>query len=53
MEIFAAILSILSAVLPPIVAALAQRAKERKTDNEALTRRSLDELDIGVERLRQ
>jgi len=51
MEIIAAVLAILSAVLPPIVAHFTIRAKERWIDNEALTRRSLDELDIGVDRL--
>lgn len=51
MEIFAAILTLLSTVLPPLVAHLVARAKERKIDNEALTRRSIDELDIGVGRL--
>lgn len=51
MEIIAAVLAILSAVLPPIVAHFTVKAKERRVDNEALTRRSLDELDIGVDRV--
>jgi len=52
MEILAAVLAILSAILPPLVGHFAVKAKERKQDNEALTRRSLDELDIGVSELR-
>lgn len=51
MEILAAILAILSAVVPPLVGHFVTKSKERRIDNEALTRRSLDELDIGVNRL--
>ena len=51
MEIFAAIITILSAILPPIVGHLAVKAMERRIDNEALTRRSLNELDIGINRM--
>lgn len=52
MEILAAVLAILSAILPPLVGHFTVKAKERKQDNEALTRRSLDELDAGVNQLR-
>lgn len=52
MEILAAIFSFLAVVLPPIVGHLTVKAKERRIDNEALTRRSLDELDAGVNRVR-
>jgi hypothetical protein len=51
MEILAAVFAILAAILPPIVGHFTVKAKERRIDNEALTRRSLDELDIGVDRL--
>lgn len=52
MEILSLILALLSAILPPIIGHYTVKAKERRIDNEALTRRSLDELDIGVDRLR-
>lgn len=52
MELISLILALLSAILPPIVGHYTVKAKERRIDNEALTRRSLDELDIGVERMR-
>lgn len=52
MEIVAAILALLAAIVPPLVGHLTVKAKERRIDNEALTRRSLDELDLGVDRLR-
>lgn len=52
MEILSLILALLSAILPPIIGHYTVKAKERRIDNEALTRRSLDELDIGVERVR-
>lgn len=52
MEIIAAILALLAAIVPPLVGHLTVKAKERRIDNEALTRRSLDELDLGVDRLR-
>lgn len=50
-EAIGAILAVLSGILPPIIAHFTAKAKERRIDNEALTRRSLDELDRGVERL--
>lgn len=52
LEGLAALLALLSAILPPLVAHFTFKSKERRIDNEALTRRSLDELDIGVHRLR-
>lgn len=52
MEIISLILALLSAILPPIIGHYTVKAKERRIDNEALTRRSLDELDAGVDRLR-
>ena len=52
MELLSLILALLSAILPPIIGHYTVKAKERRIDNEALTRRSLDELDIGVDRLR-
>lgn len=52
MEILSLILALLSAILPPIIGHYTVKAKERRIDNEALTRRSLDELDAGVDRLR-
>jgi len=52
MEIVAAILALLAAIVPPLVGHLTIKAKERRIDNEALTRRSIDELDLGVDRLR-
>ena len=51
MEILAAVLAILSAILPPLVGHFTVKAKERRIDNEALTRRSLNELDVGVNSL--
>lgn len=51
MEIIGAILTLLVTVLPTILTHYVVKAKERKLDNEALTRRSLDELDIGTQRL--
>ena len=53
MEIIAAIFSLLAAILPPLVGHFTVKAKERKIDNETLTRRSLDELDANVDRLRR
>jgi hypothetical protein len=52
MEIISLILALLSAILPPIIGHYTVKAKERRIHNEALTRRSLDELDAGVDRLR-
>lgn len=52
MEIIAAILALLAAIVPPLVGHLTVKAKERRIENEALTRRSIDELDLGVDRLR-
>lgn len=52
MELISLILALLSAILPPIIGHYTVKAKERRIDNEALTRRSLDELDAGVDRLR-
>lgn len=51
MEIVAAVFALLAAILPPLIGHLTVKAKERRIDNEALTRRSLDELDIGINRL--
>lgn len=52
MEIIAAVLTLLITVLPTLITHWSVKAKERRIDNEALTRRSLDELDIGVSRVR-
>jgi len=52
LEGVAAMLALLSAILPPLIAHFTMKSKERRIDNEALTRRSLDELDIGDDRLR-
>ena len=52
MEIIAAVLALLAAIVPPLVGHLTVKAKERRIDNEAITRRSLDELDLGVDQLR-
>ena len=52
MEIIAAVLALLAAIVPPLVGHLTVKAKERRIDNEAITRRSIDELDLGVDQLR-
>jgi len=51
LEGLAALLALLSAILPPLVAHFTFKSKERRIDNEALTRRSLDELDLGIDRM--
>lgn len=51
MELITALLTLLVTVLPALITHWSVKAKERRIDNEALTRRSLDELDIGTGRL--
>jgi hypothetical protein len=51
MEIITAVLTLLVTVLPTLITHWSVKAKERRIDNEALIRRSLDELDIGTGRM--
>ena len=53
LEILGAILAILAAVLPPLVAHFVRVAAEKKVETDALTRRSLDQLHRVDDRVRQ
>lgn len=51
MEVIAAVLSILAAILPPLVAHFAALSKKKGEEHASLTERSIDELSIGAERM--
>jgi hypothetical protein len=53
MEILAALLALLAAILPPLVAAWIRHSTVKRTEHDALTQLSLTELHAGTDQLRQ
>jgi hypothetical protein len=53
LEILAAIVALLAAILPPIIAAWVRNNAKERIQQDALTRHSIDELHHGTDRVRQ
>jgi hypothetical protein len=53
LEILGAILALLAAILPPLIAHFVRVSAEKKIEVDSLERRSIDELHIGADRLQQ
>lgn len=52
-EAIAAIVALLAAILPPLVARWADASKQDRIDDLALQHHSVDELHLGTDRVRQ